>query len=98
LQENATSRSCRHATPEPGEARREASTREKVLERLLHKPREALSATSPRRLRAERLVVIADKRVQHVLLRAARTIDKRRERHATVDGKDRARRGVAVTR
>jgi hypothetical protein len=30
-------------TPEPGEARREASTRKKVFERPFHKPREALA-------------------------------------------------------
>ena len=84
-------------TPETGEARREASTRQKVLERPLHKPREALPITSPRRLRAKRLVVIADNRVQYLLLRMARTIDQGRERHGTVEGKDHARRVVAST-
>lgn len=69
------------STQETGEARREASTRQKVLECPLHKPREAMPITSPRRLRAERLVVIADDG----------------NAHGTVDGKDRARRGGGST-
>jgi hypothetical protein len=84
-------------TPESREARCEASTRQKVFECPLHKPRKALPITSSRRLRAERLVVIADNRVQHVLLRAAWPIDQGRERHGTVEGKDRARRVGAST-
>jgi len=82
-------------TSKPGETGCETSTRQKVFERPLHKLREALPVTSPGRLRPERLVVIADDRVEHLLLRTARSIDEGRERHRAVERKDRARRVVA---
>jgi hypothetical protein len=82
-------------TSKSGEASCEASTRQKVFECPLHKPREALPVTSPRRLRAERLVVIADNRVQYLLLRTARPIDQGRERHGTMEGKVHTRRVAA---
>lgn len=84
-------------TSKSGEASCEASTRQKVFECPLHKPREALPVTSLRGLRAKRLVVIADNPVEYLLIRAARPIDKGRERHGTVEGKDRARGVVAIT-
>ncbi len=83
-------------TTEPGKARREASARQKVFEGPFHESRKALAVTSPRRLRAERLVVIPDNLVQYLLLRAARPIDKGRERHGTVERKVRAQRVVAM--
>jgi hypothetical protein len=84
-------------TSKSGEASCEASTRQKVFECPFHKARKALAFTSPHRLRAERLVVIADNRVEHLLLRTARTIDQGRERHGTMEGKVHTRRVVAIT-
>ena len=84
-------------TSKSGEASCEASTRQKVFECPLHKQREALPVTSFRRLRAERLVVIADNRVQHFLLRAARPIGEGRLHGACLEGKVHAQRDVAIT-